>query len=104
MIIILLIIFFSYILLDNIFLVVREGHTNKCNNADRECSKAALYKAEQNAPVIEKKIDNTKSFLNDKFNDIKKEIENLAKKQKETSKLISTNQNSIKKVKEELEE
>lgn len=77
----------------------REG---ACNKDDRECSKMALYTAEQNAPVIEKKISDTKNFLDTKIDEIKEKIDNLVKEQTNTKKLIGENSKSIIDVKKEL--
>ena len=102
MIVIILIVLFSYILLSNLFPVIREGHTGKCDEGDKECAKIALYEAEQNAPVIEKKMKDTKVFLSKKIDNINEKILNLAKKQKKTSELIANNSTSISKIEEEL--
>jgi len=77
----------------------REG---ACSKDDRECSKMSLYTAEQNAPVIEKKISDTKNFLDTKIDEIKKKIEDLVKKQTNTKELINKNSKSIVDVKKEL--
>ena len=77
----------------------REG---ACSKDDRECSKMSLYIAEENAPIIEKKISDTKSFLDTKIDEIKEKIDNLVKKQINTKKLIDVNAKSIIDVKKEL--
>jgi len=73
-----------------------------CSKDDRECSKMSLYTAEENAPIIEKKISDTKSFLDTKIDEIKKKIEDLVKKQTITKNLIAVNAKSIIDVKKEL--
>jgi peptidoglycan hydrolase CwlO-like protein len=99
--IILLIIFFCYILLHNLFPVIKEGVTNKCKN-DKDCAKTSLYEVEQNAPVIEKKIEDTSSQLDKQISEVNNKIKSLAKKQKTTTNLIQKNNSSIRQIDEEL--
>jgi len=66
------------------------------------CSKISLYIAEENAPIIENKISDTKSFLDKKIDEIKEKIDNLVKKQNNTKKEIEINAKSIVDVKKEL--
>jgi peptidoglycan hydrolase CwlO-like protein len=105
--IILLIIFFCYILLHNLlhnlFPVIKEGVTNKCKN-DKDCAKTSLYEVEQNAPVIEKKIEDTSLHLDKQLSEVNNKIKSLAKKQKTTTNLIQKNNSSIQQIDEEIEE
>ena len=73
-----------------------------CSDNERECSNISLYTAEQNAPIIERKIKSAKTFLDKKINEIKKKINNLVKKENYTKKLINKNTETIIKVKKEL--
>ena len=97
--IIILCIFFIFIIFMNFVNKTREG---ACSKDDRECSKMSLYTAEQNAPIIDNKISDTKNFLDTKIDEIKEKIDNLVKEQTNTKKLIDENAKSIIDVKKEL--
>ena len=90
----LLIIFFGFILLCNLYPKVIEGYDDKsscsnkdsCSKCDRECAKTVLYKVEQSDKLLKEKIKNTKSFINGRINDVKNLLKDLVKKQNDNKK------------------
>ena len=99
-----LIIFFGFILICSLNSKVIEGNTNKnsCSKDDRECAKTVFYKVGESEKVIKSKIKNTKSFINERINDVKKLLKDLVKKQNNNRKKILENAKSIQSIEEEL--
>ena len=106
----LLIIFFGFILLCNLYPKVIEGYDDKsscsnkdsCSKCDRECAKTVLYKVEQSDKLLKEKIKNTKSFINGRINDVKNLLKDLVKKKNDNKKKTTKNKSSIQSIKEEL--